>query len=653
MRNLMKTCIAVLFSTSLLFAQYTPNDSLLIFTTFHRSFDEKIIDGYITSHDSQKVIAGLLSISHSEDTTWIDKIIQLNFDSYGKYIAFTLGQLGECRQSAAYITQKLNTKTKHIYQLNSELGKFGTFDDLDFLLNKQHDPHGVPTAIYNFSSRDIKHPRSEDYLLSLIDYEKYDDEQIFEALYALYRIGPSEKSLSKLSEVIGTNHGMYRVDQLLYALGSLRKLSSFPDDNALFKHYINHDDWRIKVEAARTLINFPKFTKDLIDQYLKLLNDNNPNVSRAAAQSLRSITLQAELKQYLLSKLKSQIDEGISSNARGEIFQTVCSLDSVNTYEYIDEFEDDVEIKFINNVLLTTIDDPEFNLEFLKDQIPDAGAKEQLSIIPALLVLQSTLIQNDEYNKLLISLLKTDQPAAFSILANGIDSTTVLMNSALIQQLLLEQAIAHVNDAQFAEAMIYLVDLSERIGKAFAQSILEILINSNVFSIHKLAAEKLGEPVKEITSQKLFNEMFPLCFKYSSAEVSTNKGKFALKFLPEFAPISVGNFSSLVLENFYDDVIFHRVVPNFVIQCGDPTSTGWGGPGYEIKSEFSPFPYDEGVVGMASAGKDTEGSQWFVMHGKFPHLNERYSVWGKVTEGMDVVNLIDEGDKILSIKLNE
>ena len=121
--------------------------------------------------------------------------------------------------------------------------------------------------------------------------------------------------------------------------------------------------------------------------------------------------------------------------------------------------------------------------------------------------------------------------------------------------------------------------------------------------------------------------------------------------LPEYAPITVGNFCYLAERNFFSNIIFHRVVPGFVIQCGDPTGTGWGGPGYTIVSEFSQLHYSPGTVGMASAGKDTEGSQWFVTIGDFPHLDRRYTIFGFVVDGMDVVNSIDQNDKIVTVKL--
>ncbi len=129
------------------------------------------------------------------------------------------------------------------------------------------------------------------------------------------------------------------------------------------------------------------------------------------------------------------------------------------------------------------------------------------------------------------------------------------------------------------------------------------------------------------------------------------KGIITINFKPELAPITVGNFVHLAKKNFYDGIIFHRVVPGFVIQAGDPTGTGWGGPGYEIISEFSPEEFKTGAAGIASAGKDTEGSQFFIMQGYYPHLNSRYTLFAEIVSGLDVVMKISEDDQIISVEL--
>ena len=128
-----------------------------------------------------------------------------------------------------------------------------------------------------------------------------------------------------------------------------------------------------------------------------------------------------------------------------------------------------------------------------------------------------------------------------------------------------------------------------------------------------------------------------------------NGDVFKAELYPEIAPISVNNFLSLIDKNFYDGVIFHRVIRGFMIQGGDPDGTGFGGPGYSIKGEFSQngvkndLKHTEGVLSMArSMAPDSAGSQFFVMHKNSPHLDGGYAAFGKVIEGMDVVNKIAE-----------
>lgn len=126
-------------------------------------------------------------------------------------------------------------------------------------------------------------------------------------------------------------------------------------------------------------------------------------------------------------------------------------------------------------------------------------------------------------------------------------------------------------------------------------------------------------------------------------------GVIALELYPETAPISVDNFVKLAKDGFYDGVIFHRVVPGFVIQGGDPTGTGMGGPGYQIKGEFlangvrNTLKHTRGVLSMARAqAYDSAGSQFFIMVDDAPHLDGQYAAFGRVTSGMEVVDKIVE-----------
>jgi cyclophilin family peptidyl-prolyl cis-trans isomerase len=137
------------------------------------------------------------------------------------------------------------------------------------------------------------------------------------------------------------------------------------------------------------------------------------------------------------------------------------------------------------------------------------------------------------------------------------------------------------------------------------------------------------------------------------AVVNTDKGAFTIELLPEDAPLNVDNFVQLAQSSYFNNITFHRVVPNFVVQGGDPRGDGNGGPGYQIRCEINEVPYERGAVGMALSGKDTGGSQWFVTHSPQPHLDGGYTVFGRVVAGMDVVDHIARGDRIKSISVTE
>ncbi len=128
--------------------------------------------------------------------------------------------------------------------------------------------------------------------------------------------------------------------------------------------------------------------------------------------------------------------------------------------------------------------------------------------------------------------------------------------------------------------------------------------------------------------------------------LETNRGTIELELYPEYAPVTVNNFVFLTNEGFYDGVKFHRVIANFMIQGGDPTGTGRGGPGYRFQDETygNPLKHETGVLSMANAGPNTNGSQFFITHLPTPHLDGKHTVFGKVIEGMDVVNAIQQGD---------
>ncbi len=167
-------------------------------------------------------------------------------------------------------------------------------------------------------------------------------------------------------------------------------------------------------------------------------------------------------------------------------------------------------------------------------------------------------------------------------------------------------------------------DFSARIGKVQTR---------NTTADYERAIARMGKPVTAI--------------------VTTTNGSFTINLLPDEATMNVDNFIQLAKRKYFDGITIHRVVPNFVIQDGDPRGDGNGGPGYQIRCEINQVPYERGAVGMALSGKDTGGSQWFVTHSPQPHLDGGYTVFGNVITGIDTVDAIVRGDVIRSIVINE
>ena len=151
-------------------------------------------------------------------------------------------------------------------------------------------------------------------------------------------------------------------------------------------------------------------------------------------------------------------------------------------------------------------------------------------------------------------------------------------------------------------------------------------------------------PEMQIDSQKTYR-----------AKIETNRGDIELELYAEYAPKTVNNFVFLAREGFYDGVIFHRVINDFMIQGGDPMGTGTGGPGYKFEDEFegNPLRHESKVISMANAGPNTNGSQFFITHSPQPHLDGMHTVFGKVVEGQEIVDAIQQGDSMAKVTVSE
>lgn len=649
--------------TVTIFGQYIKNDRQLAATTYTRNFDKVTLKEYLTSKDDDKVIAALLSVSHSEDTAFVPAIISLPFEKFGHEICFALGQLGECKTSANYLKKLFyNNDVDPLLRYYSliTLGKVADSifaKRLIFEFNNADSKakfNGVSLALYyffsngNISANDAR---------PVLERELYSSSsRQFEAAFSLYRIGPvpeeEEILVGTLKKILNAKLLSDVTEKpVAYLLACLRKLQFFPDDYGLLAQLKSLKDFQSEVEAVRASAYYNFKSQSELDNYLQYLSDENKNVSREAAASLKNLNLKREMKDYLYLKL-SELLHGkneMDKYTQGEMFLSYLSLFPQDFNDvFINFFNDKISSEYLYKIC-AVYPQSEEALKILSDKYFKENLSSQITILESILNFDQKKI---ETSRVLYSALNSNEPSLISISAEGIDSSFINDNEDSLVKIISHQVEINVDNADFIESLMSLEKLSGRVSVDYQKRILDELSNSKIYSLRKFVCNLEGKSILSVSKNiDHFNDCWDEAFKYKQAEIVTNEGTFVISFLPGYAPISVGNFCYLANKGFYNGIQFHRVVPGFVIQGGDSTSTGWGGPGYEIVSEFSPLEFNRCIVGMASAGKDTEGSQWFVTTGNYPHLNGKYTIFAEVLRGMDIVEKINQGDKIIRINL--
>lgn len=641
------------------FCQYDQSDEALVKTSFTRTFDKKIISSYLNCNDERKITAALLSASHSEDSTFIPQICALDFQKYYETICFTLGQLGENKSSTDFLWRMLEKyQTNEIQKIVLEtIGKTGDKNDLQKLhslieQNKITTNCGFALSIYNFSLRKLSDQKSIAVLNNFLVQNK---EGIEETLFTLFRIGAGDSIiLSSVENILRSEIKKENPSQFIvqYALGIFRKAKYFPNDPALFFALSTNKDAIIRIETAKTGIYFPFKDENNFDFLFQLLFDKNPNVARQMAISFRDIPVENNRKEIVVRFIRKQLkNANLSKMVRGELFITFTK--HVQTFDpYLaKEFEQFVDNSFIYQSITELNILPPDVFDYLLDQFPKEKKENKLFILTSILKHQKSYNNNQSFKDLAFKVFAEKDISLSTSLLDELSDEFIQLNKKEIIKIIFADAKRNKNKINFAGSVESYYKVMEKIDKNSVKKLCKTFSNSTIYSIAKFAANKLGKKSPVQSNGKYFGKLWECAFKYSGVKVKTTKGDFTIEFLPDVAPISVGNFCSLAEKNFFNGLKFHRVVPAFVIQGGDPDNTGWGGSDIPIVSEFSPYQFQTGIVGMASSGKDTESSQWFVMQAFHPHLNGRYTIFGNVVEGMETVLQTEQNDEILSVEL--
>ncbi len=551
-----------------------------------------------------------------------------------------------------------------------EIGKFGTEKGLALLLLHNGDlpvleREALLMSIARFAIRKVRSREATAFAVErLLDPAT----SSWTAAYALQRIGDHETVRASLARLVPvTDHADPLIRMNLATL-----FGKIKDDTSLVAPLArlagSDPDWRVRVNALRALGSFPPDAR-IISTLGSAISDENPSVVITALSVCGGFPPAGADGSEGLTVLKARLREmatGAGGGGRWQ-YRTEAALAFA-------KLEADLALPVLR---IQPADKPLLKAGFLA-AMGATGSTDALDEISrylrdadpllwrtALEALQSLAGRNASTT----GFLDPVYAANIEALASGDMAVTTTAAANLGDSLFLRPesvpalsaALERLRSPAEIEAIQEVCRTLGKLGDNRAVVPLERLVASGDDASVRAAAAALatitGEP--DATRQPPGREPAHTDFDFETLEalpetirvaLRTTVGEILMEWYRDAAPFTIMSMLKLAGgKGFYHDLVFHRVVPNFVVQGGDPRGDGWGGPGFSLRSEFSPLSYETGTVGIASAGKDTEGSQFFITHSPQPHLDGRYTIIGRVVIGMEIVDGIQVGDGIVDV----
>jgi cyclophilin family peptidyl-prolyl cis-trans isomerase/HEAT repeat protein len=660
----MRKTIVLVFLTTLAFGQSSDEMVIRILQDKRESGTTELLN-YLRSPNPKYRELALLALGNIQDTASGKNIVPLLNDqepAVRSMAAFALGMIGN-REATVQLFHRLPVEKdeKTNEAIFNAIGLCGGTEDLAELIRRAEDhpadrKSSIVRSITRFANRKIVNTDATRFIVSLLD----DSANISEAIYALMRINDATVIHENRRRLAGHLDNPSPVIRMWSAL-ALRGVN----DGALMDRLLvcaeEDPDWRVRVNAI-TALRANRVAKDRI---LKLAIDSNGHVSLAAITAYDALTRnepQFSDSTFLFSLLSTP---QISPPVREEARRIIAKKLENRAFPYIGEWRSDQpyisalrvkaygaihtkeSVNVLRNVLaqsqqsIVTIaaiesyqsivrgwpaDEQEL---FLSEIVPLLNNRDAGISYAVALVFQDTIFSRSLRQKFLPPLLR-----AYNTMDASLDLEPMIEFLKIFGDTADSTSLAAIQKG--------LGEKDETIKTAARQAF--VAITGKEFALTTNGAGHEYTPFYRESD-------LALLVQYSGARIRTSRGLFTIRFEKAAAPLTVLNFMKLAQKGFYNGLYFHRVVGNFVIQGGDPLGNGSGGPHYSIRTEVHPHVrYTAGAVGMASAGKDTEGSQWFVTHCPTPHLDYRYSIFGYVDD-RTVVDRIMIGDRIDSIEL--
>jgi cyclophilin family peptidyl-prolyl cis-trans isomerase/HEAT repeat protein len=439
--------------------------------------------------------------------------------------------------------------------------------------------------------------------------------------------------------------------QTARALGAMKTAMALEALTAAGK---NDADWRVRVNATAALGNF-----DFFDLPARLaLNDTSEHVRLTALRALGNAADRMRrhgvlknarpLAEFLKVKIKGNQSTWREQLTAATALAQILRQDALSDLAPLAEHANAYFRSRLAEALSTTGAAEAF--PYLERMARDTATIVQIAALEALPKLPARI--KTQSTTLYLEALQRGDAVLTAVAAQNLAADSLRRHDYAAAIIAAYQKLQPPIDVEAAQMIFAAL---AQCGDLNAQPLLEAATQFPDKPFARAAAEALKTLTGENHDQLVPKETQPVNdFTYKEiqalakmrATIQTNKGEVELDFFSEEAPLTTLNFVRLAKKGFFDGLLIHRVVPNFVIQTGDPRGDMWGSPGYSIRSEFSRRRYTRGTVGMASAGADTEGSQFFITHSDQPHLDGKYTIFARVKSGMEVVEALQVGDRM-------
>jgi cyclophilin family peptidyl-prolyl cis-trans isomerase/HEAT repeat protein len=590
----------------------------------------------------------VLAFASVQDTAAIDNLFEILENDESQRVrmaaAFSIGQTGDSLAEMSLI--KLSDTEESIQvkaTIYEAIGKCGTLTGHDYLFQElqnykeTNNLKGLLLGLSRFSIRGIVNDSAINRIIEIISDENLSEEIRYVASVYLIRLRNWDLSTSvdKLKVSFEKCNNLYTKMNLAMAFSKAINKESL----AFLTKILSDDiDYRIKINAMRSLSAFSY--NEANELMFNLLNDSNVNVGIQASEYFMNKGIKQDALRYF-KKAKTTMNWRVRTNLLNSAIHY--SAQKTDIAATIISFYNASKNSYEKASLLRALGGDFASFKFIEKEIKEA---KSLVISTAGMEALAEMRRNpgfDIYREKQKMAGKGDLGNEFALIFKDAifsgDLAMVGIAAEIIRDPNLDFRQQYKNSYFLNQALNNCklpagIEIYRELQKTIS------FINGTEYIEQKVAPDPKID--WEFISKIPVNQL---------VEISTSKGKIELLLNVNLAPLSVANFLKLISIDYFKNGFFHRVVPNFVVQDGCPRGDGWGGPDYTICSEFGMINYEEGSLGMASSGKDTESGQWFITHSPTPHLDGRYTNFGKVLKGMDVVHHLEVGDTIFGMEV--